>query len=87
MGVTNHTHFICIVKMATRLLLLLSLFFCCYADFNDPERIAEEQGYLVREHSLGRPFQGRGTEVRVVVHGMRAHTHSIVIIISIIYTT
>ncbi len=56
-------------KMAATLLLLLSLFFCCYADFNDPDRIAEEQGYLVREHSLGRPFQGRGTEVRVVLHG------------------
>ena len=51
--------------MATRVALLLWLCCYCYADFNDPERLAEEQGYFLREHSLGRPFQGRGTEVNV----------------------
>ena len=54
------------LEMATKLMLLLLLFVHCYADiaeYDDPERIAEEQGYMKREHSLGRPFQGRGTEV------------------------
>ena len=45
------------------ILFLLSSLFLAYCMEIDPERVAEEQGYLKREHSLGRPFQGRGTEV------------------------
>ena len=53
--------------MAAGLVLLLCLCVYCKGDFEDPDRIAEEQGYLVREHSLGRPFQGRGTEVNETI--------------------
>ena len=54
--------------MASRglLLLFLSLSFfliLCFANLDDPSRLVEEQGYLKREHSLGKPYQGRGMEV------------------------
>lgn len=50
-------------NMAVERVFLLWLFVYCCAEYVDPDRIAEESGYLKREHSLGRPFQGRGTEV------------------------
>ena len=33
------------------------------ADWEDPERLAEEDGYYRREHSLTQPYQGRGMDV------------------------
>ena len=53
--------------MAIRIALLLWLCVCCFANIDNPDIIAEEQGYLTREHSLGRPFQGRGTEVGIFI--------------------
>lgn len=46
-------------------LVLLSLLSLSLAnkEWEDPERLAEEEGYYKREHSLTQPYQGRGMDV------------------------
>ncbi|XP_003384673.1 PREDICTED: vesicular integral-membrane protein VIP36-like [Amphimedon queenslandica] len=46
-------------------LILFSLLSLSLAnkDWDDPERLAEEEGYYKREHSLTQPYQGRGMDI------------------------
>ena len=45
-------------------IVLFCVFFpAALGDVKDPKRMAEEDGYFKREHSLARPYQGRGMEV------------------------
>ena len=46
-----------------RIVLFFVLLPAALGDIKDPKRMADEDGYFKREHSLVRPYQGRGMEV------------------------
>jgi hypothetical protein len=44
-------------------LAFLTIFTVTYGSIESPQKLAENDGYFKREHSLTQPYQGRGFEV------------------------